>query len=129
MTNVIHIAYGNLISKPNKFGIEAYKKNGVKTILKDSKVIKTITKERVFDGQVELTHINNYKNNELVGTEQLRKDYDEGGRLLSTIHTKHNDSGSSVNIFMRGENGKFIQMKKSVDEFLQHFLNILGGKE
>ena len=129
MTNIIHIAYGNLISKPNKFGIESYSKNGVKTILKDSEVIKTITKERLFDDQVESIHINNYKNNKLVGTEQLRKDYDESGRLLSTISTKHNDSGSSVNIFMRDENGKFIQMKQSVDEFLQHFLNFLGGKE
>lgn len=129
MTNIVHIAYGNLISKPNKFGIEAYIKDGVKTILKDRKVIKTITKEKVFDDQVELIHINNYKNNEQIGTELLRKDYDENGSLLSTIFTKHNDSSNSVNIFTRDENGKFIQLKQSVDEFIQDFLKYFGGKD
>lgn len=129
MTNIVHLVYGNLISKPNKFGIEAYTNNGIKTIFKDNEIIKTVTKERTFDDQVELIHINNYKNNELVSSGQLRKDYDEDNGLLSAIYTKNNDSGSSVNIFMRNENGKFVQIKQSMDEFIQHFMEFFGGKE
>ena len=127
MTNITHIVYGKLISKPNKLGIDAYTKNGVKTILKDNEVIKTITKERLFNDQVELTHISNYKNNKLVGADMLRKDFDEDGCLFSAVYSKHNDSGRSVNFFMRNENGRFIQFKQSADEFFQDIIKFLSN--
>ena len=127
MANIAHIAYGSLVSKANKFGIEAYTKDGVKTVLKDNKVIKTISKERLFDDQVELTQIVNYKNNEPVKSTLLRKDFDDDGRVLSATLTKHDEQGSNVNIFLRGVDGKFTQIKQSADEFLQNLANFLAG--